>query len=148
MTKWLLSLVTTSVLLTWPVGAALPLPDTANAMLAAINAERQAHGARPLVLDPRLARAAALHARDLARTGRLSHTGSDGSTMGERAERAGYRWSQIAENLADTRADTPSSVVEQWMRSAPHRKNLLGRAYRDLGVAHERRIWVIVLGRT
>ncbi len=136
------------VVLAWPARAATPPADTAHAMLEAINAQRQAHGARPLVLDVRLMRAAEVHARDLARTGRFAHTGSDGSSVGDRAERAGYRWSRIAENLADTRAATPSSVVEQWMRSGPHRANLLNRAFGDLGVAHEGQIWVVVLGRT
>lgn len=122
--------------------------DSAQAMLDAVNAQRRAHGERPLVLNTRLARAAAAHARDLVRTRRLDHKGSDGSRVGDRAERAGYRWSRIAENLAETRAESPAAVVDQWMRSRPHRANLLNGAYRDLGVAHQGKVWVIVLGRT
>ncbi|MGE5360421.1 MAG: CAP domain-containing protein [Bacteroidales bacterium] len=129
------------------VAASVPGTESARAMLDAVNAQRRAHGVRPLTLDARLNRAAAAHAHDLARTGRLSHTGSDGSKAGDRVDRAGYRWSEVAENLAESTATSPSAIVADWMRSRPHRKNMLNGAYRDLGVGHEGRIWVIVLGK-
>ncbi len=138
---WMLAALVGSLI----VGAAPA--DMSHAMLEAVNAQREERGLRPLALDARLTRAATVQARDLERTGRLDHRGSDGSTPGDRADRAGYRWSNIAENLAESRSTSPRAVVDQWMRSRDHRKNVLNAAYRDLGVAHEGRIWVIVMGR-
>jgi uncharacterized protein YkwD len=125
-----------------------PAPaDPARAMLDAVNAQRRAQGVAALGLDARLTRAACAHADDLHATGRLDHTGSDGSHVGDRVERAGYRWSYVAENLADTRASRPVDVVREWMQSPEHRKNLLNRSATAIGVAHVGNVWVLVLAR-
>ncbi len=116
-------------------------------MLDAVNAQRRAHRLAPLAFDGRLAETAAVQARDLARRGELDHRGSDGSSAGDRAIRAGYRWSVIAENLALTSSSSPRVVVGLWMRSPGHRRNLLNPQVTQMGVARVRRIWVLVLAR-
>jgi uncharacterized protein YkwD len=90
--------------------------------------------AQPLALDATLGAAAAAHARDLARTGRMSHEGSDGSTAAERVTRAGYAWRTVAENVAagDTTAD---AVMKTWLASPGHCANLMSPDVRDMGVA-------------
>jgi uncharacterized protein YkwD len=122
-------------------------PDTANAMLEAVNAERRVHGVGALVLDKRLVAAAAEHAHDLVATGQFTHEGSDGSRVGDRVERAGYRWTHVAENLASTSSPSAAAVVRDWMRSAPHRKNVLDRSMTAMGAARAGHIWVLVLAR-
>jgi uncharacterized protein YkwD len=75
-----------------PENAARPVqPLNPQAALTEINTFRRKNGVRPLVLDARLSRAAAMQSKDQARRGRMSHVGSDGSSAKDRANRAGYR---------------------------------------------------------
>ena len=102
------------------------------------NAERASRGLPPLLVDLRLVGAALAHSRDLAASGGDGHTGSDGSLPDERAEREGYGWTFLGENVA-LGWTTPAEVVEGWMRSAVHRENVLAPEARHLGVGHVRR---------
>ncbi len=116
-------------------------------MLAAVNAQRRDRRLPPLTLDPRLTQAAMAHARDLVRTRRFDHRGSDGSRVSDRVTRTGYRWSTVAENLAEARTSSPAVVVDMWMHSRGHRENLLNRRCTQMGIAHARDIWVLVLAQ-
>lgn len=89
----------------------------------------------PLRHDARLADAAAAHAQDMARHGFVRHEGSDGSSPGERATRAGYRWRSIAENVAAGQA-TARQVVQEWLRSPVHCAALMGADFTEMGVAY------------
>lgn len=88
----------------------------------------------PLRLDPRLAAAASAHAQDMARHGFVGHEGSDGSSPGERATRAGYRRS-IAENVAGGQT-TARQVVQEWLRSPVHCAALMRPELTEMGVAY------------
>lgn len=103
------------------------------------NEERARYGLAPLVTEPVLTRAAAAYARELARDGRLDHAGAGGSTVDSRAEAQGYSgWTVVAENLAEgAGAPDAAAVVEAWMRSAGHRRNMLSGALTEVGVACE-----------
>lgn len=103
-------------------------------MLAAINAARAAAGAPPLAPCATLQAAAANHSADQAANSTMSHTGSDGSTMVQRAERAGYLgWTALAENVAAGYPDV-ASVMTGWMGSSGHRANILNGSYTHVGV--------------
>ncbi|CAI5726734.1 unnamed protein product [Peronospora destructor] len=93
-------------------------------MLIAVNRERAAFGLPKLCLNNKLRNAALLHSRDMAKRNFMSHTGSTGSTMSSRAAIQGYRWTFLAENVAAGHA-TVASVVASWMKSKPHRANIL-----------------------
>jgi hypothetical protein len=53
----------------------------------------------PLAINVKLTDAARGHSRDMFKKEFQGHTGSDGSSIGERASRAGYSWKSIAENV-------------------------------------------------
>lgn len=107
--------------------------------------EARAHGRRcgdeffpatgPLRLDGRLAAAASAHAQDMARHGFVRHEGSDGSSPGERATRAGYRWRSIAENVAGGQT-TARQVVQEWLRSPVHCAALMRPELTEMGLAY------------
>lgn len=97
-----------------------------------VNAERARAGLAPFIADARLDLAAQRHSEDQAAHGTMSHTGSDGSDMGQRIERAGFPWRRAAENVAYGYR-TPADVVAGWMNSAGHRTNILS-ANTHLGV--------------
>jgi len=115
------------------------------ATLAAVNAARAENGRPALVYDARLEAAARAHGQDMARNGFFSHTGSDGSDIGDRLRRAGYAFCFGAENLAAGQRDL-TEVMQSWMTSRGHRKNILHRKARAVGLARvtgDR--WVMVL---
>jgi uncharacterized protein YkwD len=120
------------------------LVDFEAEMLAAINAHRASGAscgsegnfpsAPPLAWNAMLVQAALVHSDDMAATNVFSHTGSDGSSAGQRATAAGYVWQSLAENIA---AGQPSvaAVMGSWMASPGHCANIMRSGYRDIGVA-------------
>ncbi|MBZ5537299.1 MAG: CAP domain-containing protein [Acidobacteriia bacterium] len=102
-----------------------------------VNKERtKIKGCRPLRMEPSLNSAALEHSRDMARFHSVSHTGTDGSRPGDRMTRAGYNWSEAAENVA-AGFTSPESVVNGWMKSPGHRANILNCRFHDTGVGHD-----------
>ncbi|WP_299045627.1 CAP domain-containing protein [uncultured Tateyamaria sp.] len=113
--------------------------------LSAVNAERAAQNRAPLVYDRSLEAAAEAHAQDMARSGFFSHTGSDGSDIGQRLTRAGYRYCFGAENIAAGQRSL-TEVMAAWMGSRGHRRNILHRDAKAVGLAQAPgNIWVMVL---
>ena len=90
--------------------------------------------APPLALAPALTRAARAHSRDMAAHELFSHIGSDGSTPGERARRAGYHWSMVGENIASG-VGTARAAVAGWLASPEHCANIMTAGFRQMGVA-------------
>src|SRR5690606_7058572 len=68
----------------------------------------------PLVLERRLTIAAQGHSEDMYEHDFMGHGGSDGSNFIQRAERSGYHWSALAENVAYGYSD-PALVVAGWL---------------------------------
>jgi hypothetical protein len=100
-----------------------------------INAERTKKGLPPLAIDIRLQEAAVSHSEDMANNDFFSHTGSDGSSLIDRLERAGYPWHRAGENIA-AGLSNPASAVAGWMDSPGHRANILNPSYEQLGVGY------------
>ena len=88
----------------------------------------------PLTFAPELARAAKRHAEDMAHRGYASHDGSNGSTPGQRATRAGYPWRSVGENVAGGHL-TAREVVDGWLASPGHCANIMDGDYRQMAVA-------------
>jgi uncharacterized protein YkwD len=103
-------------------------------VVASANATRAAAGLAPLTMHPLVQQAALAHSRDQAARNAMSHTGSDGSKVGDRLTAAGYVWWTCAENVASGYA-TPSAVMGAWLASAGHRQNILNPAFVHVGVA-------------
>ena len=109
-------------------------------LLDLINSERQRQSLPAYALQGQLQTAARLHSVDMACNGFLSHTGSDGSTAGERVRRQGYAWSWVGENIyatGNTSPSAPQQAFDWWMTSALHRANLLSPNYVDIGIGYE-----------
>lgn len=108
-------------------------------VIALTNAERAKAGCPALRQNPALSTAAQRHSEDMAAHNFMSHTGSDGSNVVTRIERAGYtRWTRAAENVAAGQRSA-ADVVRSWMNSAGHRANILNCNLRDIGVGHQYR---------
>jgi uncharacterized protein YkwD len=88
----------------------------------------------PLNLDARLTGAAASHSADMVQRNHFSHTGSSGSTVGQRVTAAGYAWASVAENIA-AGYPTVSAAIQSWIASPGHCANLMSANLRDAGLA-------------
>lgn len=101
-------------------------------VVALTNQARAHNGCAALRTDERLRTAARAHSVDMATHNDLSHTGSDGSSFSDRAERAGYP-QPMSENIADGYA-TAEAVVNAWLNSPGHRSNILNCQTRAVGI--------------
>lgn len=87
-----------------------------------------------LAWNAALTQSALVHSDDMVSGNFFEHTGSDGSSAGDRASAAGYTWSTWGENIAAGQP-TVASVVAAWMASDGHCANIMNTAFRDIGLA-------------
>ena len=66
----------------------------------------------------------------------FTHTGANGSTVGDRLTAAGYQWSTVGENIAAGYPDL-ASVMAGWLSSPGHCANIMNPAFADVGVAFQ-----------
>ncbi len=106
---------------------------------AQINVVRRSHGRSRLTLSPQLTRAGQEHARQLAVAGYFSLDWSDGSPFGSWIKRfypvGRARTWRAGENLAWSVQDvTARQAVEMWLASPEHRRILLDKRWRQVGL--------------
>jgi uncharacterized protein YkwD len=114
--------------------------DLLDKMLAMVNAERRKHlkntGRPPSVLDLRrnalLDRAAQGHADDMLARSFYGHDDPEGKDAWHRARAAGYRGWIVGENIAQGQSSV-DEVMQGWMHSPDHRRNILNLEYTEAG---------------
>ena len=87
------------------------------------NKQRVAHGCKALGVNDKLLWSARGHSKYQAKTHTMTHTGGGGSTFLTRADAAGYH-AALSENVAYGYRSA-AEVVNAWMKSPGHRRNLL-----------------------
>ncbi len=133
------------VVLARPAKRELPEADgIGEETLAAVNAARAAPrkcgdeqfgAAPPLRLNRALDAAALSHSRYMAQVRYFNHQQKNGSVVGDRALRAGYRWRTIGENIASGQR-TAQEAVEGWLDSPGHCANIMNAAFVEMGVGY------------
>lgn len=108
--------------------------DPTGDVLARVNQERARNGLSALARIAELDTAARRHSLDMATNNFFSHTGSDQTSAGDRANAAGYHWYTWGENIA-AGYPTAQAVMDGWMNSPGHRANILNPNFRDIGIA-------------
>jgi uncharacterized protein YkwD len=98
-----------------------------------------------LAWSDRLEKAALRHARDMFDHDHFSHTGTDGSDLGDRISGAGYEWSMVGENIAWGHTEV-IDAVEGWISSPEHCKNMMSEVFSEMGAARKGQYWVLDLG--
>ena len=124
--------------------AALPAwsNPAATALLNQIGAE---NGMPQVRYSPTLEKAAQRHLNDMLRSNFRSHTGSSGSTVGQRITRAGYRFCFAAENIAWGQRSL-QSVMQGWVNSPGHFRNMVNRNVGDFALVRGAgNVWVMVM---
>lgn len=102
-----------------------------------VNRVRHEHHLIPLVGSSKLSRVARSHAEDMAAHDYLSHTDAGGGSPLDRVQAAGIEgFRLLAENIAasDVEGDRVSAVLERWLASEVHRKNLLHPGFNTTGI--------------
>ncbi|MGF1466503.1 MAG: CAP domain-containing protein [Sandaracinaceae bacterium] len=102
------------------------------AMLARVNALREASSLPPLIRHAALDQAARAHSADMAQRGQLSHVSPTSGSPADRVSAVGVAASAIAENVALHR-DT-ASALETLLQSDAHRANLLAPDVTHVGL--------------
>lgn len=121
-----------------PPTAAEPAGNDAVAqqqVLDLTNAERAKAGCSALRLDQTLNRVADGHSEDMAARDYFSHNDPEGNGPGVRIDAAGYQGRGWGENIA-AGYRSAAAVVEGWMNSDGHRRNILNCNFNELGVGY------------
>lgn len=100
----------------------------------------------------KLLAAASQHSTDMAAKNYFSHSGSDGSSGGQRITSAGYTWRMWAENIAAGQTSI-NQVMQAWLDSPSHCDAIMNGVAAEVGVACVRndadtykRYWTMELG--
>ena len=112
------------LLIASPAQAAVVSPSTLQTQIVKLsNKQRVNAGCKALPVNAQLLWAARGHSKFKATTGTFSHTGARNSSFITRSKAAGYT-APRSENIA-WGYRTATEVVNAWMKSPGHRKNLL-----------------------
>jgi uncharacterized protein YkwD len=118
--------------------------NDAKRLLAAM---REANGQVAMRPHQKLEQAAIQQAAYMAVGGRMEHTALRGRDFFSRMEKNDID-APAAENLAHGRFDV-ATVLDVWMNSPPHRRNMLDERFGHFGLGYvpdgERRYWTMVL---
>lgn len=100
---------------------------------------------QPLTWNVLLELAAANHSKDMQERKYFSHNSPNGTTPKMRVQAAGYNYTWMGENIASG-PKTELAVINGWLGSPDHCKNLMGALFREMGIARADNYWTQVLG--
>jgi uncharacterized protein YkwD len=110
------------------------------ATVCLVNRERTRKGMRALRVNRRLSRAAIAHTRDMINRHYFEHVSLTGKDVVDRLRTTGYignvtSW-LVGENLAwgSGSRSSPRQIVVAWLNSPGHRRNMLNRRFREIGI--------------
>jgi uncharacterized protein YkwD len=114
-------------------------PGAGTTVVCLINRERGKRSLAPLRDSGPLRAAAGRYARQMVAGGFFSHVSPSGSTLRARMSGVGYAGTGVftlGENIATGSGalGAPSAIVAAWMGSPGHRRNILARDFRDIGI--------------
>jgi uncharacterized protein YkwD len=116
------------------------LDRLAKATLCLVNKERTRRDRQPVTRHRSLTKVASSYARQMVDNKFFDHVTPRGTTLTQRVRTTSYleglrRW-RIGENLAwgTGTLGSPAQTVRAWMRSPGHRRNMLDRRFREIGI--------------
>ncbi|PLR69467.1 CAP domain-containing protein [Bacillus sp. UMB0893] len=99
------------------------------------NAERQKQGLKPLQIDETLSKTAKAKSEDMKSKNYFSHNSPTYGSPFDMMKKFGVQYSTAGENIAKGQA-SPEAVVQAWMNSEGHRKNIMNSSFTHIGVGH------------
>lgn len=107
---------------------AASLADMRAAVFCLVNQQRTSRGLPALTESDKLDSSAQSWTTWMVSNGQFTH----GTNFAGRISGVGYDWQTAGENIA-TGYDTPRSVVQAWMASTDHCRNILDPSFRNVG---------------
>ncbi len=136
-----LAVLVATVLLSAPALAATHLNPYEKQLVKLVNKQRAKHGLKALNVNVKLVRAARAHSADMGEKKYFSHDAPSGETWSARIirhgySREGYSFWKAGENIYYGAGlySSPYVVAKAWMKSKPHRRVILTKVFRDLGI--------------
>lgn len=103
-------------------------------IISLTNVERAKIGLISLKESSKLNTIAEERVLDMFAKGYFEHISPSGDSASLVADRNGYRYIVIGENIALGNFDNTQALINAWMNSEGHRKNILHTAYTEIGV--------------
>jgi len=100
------------------------------------NAERRKNGLADLQADTSLSNVARKKSNDMQTNGYFSHTSPTYGSPFDMMRDFGVTYQTAGENIAQGQ-QTPEQVVQSWMNSEGHRKNILSGKFTHIGVGYD-----------
>lgn len=119
---------------------AAPEPNVRSALRCLVNVERARHGLPTLRSDQELNLAADRHGADMVARRYFAHVNPDGASVADRVRASGYLGGSHDWTLGEDigwgtgSESTPESIFRAFMDSPPHRRVILDRDFRQIGV--------------
>lgn len=120
------------IMLCWSAYGAIPVLLVERELFASVNQARRAQGLASLRWDESLATAARRHAEAMAEHGSAQHGFEGEASLSARVKQAGAHFSWLSENV--TQGPSPEFIHAQFMKSPPHRANILDRDMDSVGI--------------
>ncbi len=105
-----------------------------------VNIERQKAGLQPLKLDTELSKVARLKSEDMKKKGYFSHTSPTYGSPFDMLKQFNITYKTAGENIAKGQK-TAERVVDAWMNSEGHRRNILSKSFTHIGVGFSSNHW-------
>lgn len=106
-----------------------------------VNQERAKSGLSPLTLDAQVSEVAMLKAKDMVENNYFSHQSPTYGSPFDMLKANGITYQAAGENIAKGQK-TPEEVMNAWMNSDGHRKNIMSSSFSKIGVAYYNGVWV------
>ncbi|MBR2404529.1 MAG: SafA/ExsA family spore coat assembly protein [Clostridia bacterium] len=123
-------------------GQRLTVPETSSKVtdfeaevVRLVNEVRVQNGLSPLTHDWQLSRVARYKSQDMKDNNYFSHTSPTYGSPFDMMKSFGVSYRSAGENIAKGQS-TPQAVVNAWMNSSGHRKNILSSSYTHIGVGY------------
>lgn len=106
----------------------------ADKLIALTNTTRKDYGLEELKFSQQLSQAAENKAKYILTNSSFDHNGLEGQTFSYWIKNVDYDYIRVGENLA-INYNNPNDILNAWLESPAHRKNLLNPLYSEIGIA-------------
>lgn len=108
-----------------------------------VNKARNNRKLKSVKLDPEISLVAQKYAVEMDKKGFFSHESPSGSTMTKRLKNGKIVYVMAGENIARGQS-SPKEVMNAWMNSPGHRRNILTKGFGKMGLGFSNYYWVQV----
>ncbi|WJW99940.1 CAP domain-containing protein [Priestia aryabhattai] len=100
-----------------------------------VNQEREKQGLKPLTLNKKLSDVARTKSKDMMDKGYFDHNSPTYGSPFDMMKQFGIEYTTAGENIAKGQ-QSPEDVMNAWMNSVGHRKNILNPDFTEIGVGY------------